>query len=257
MRRTADCYSYLWRRIPIRRVFGRTAQDEEHTFAIKTGIDVNDLRGQLVFDAGSGPGSIIKQLGRRGAHAVGGDLAVPDDAARSEREREYQFIQCDVTAPPFRPGTFDVVYSIGVIHHLIDWRSAVQSLARVTRKPEGKLAIWVYDRDRARFIRLDDALRWVTSRLSNPLMHGVANVIAPALPAIRRLQGARPRPIARGDRAHIVFDWLKAPHRWFHREYDLRDALAQDDWTLTYRSPHSLGLVFRSATTPQRKKAKA
>jgi hypothetical protein len=88
-------------------------------------------------------------------------------------------------------------------------------------------------------------------------MHGLAHLITPALPAIRRLQGARPRPIPSSDRVHVVFDWLKVPHRWFHRERDLCDALAPDEWTLTYRSPHSLGLAFRAVSSPHRKGAGA
>jgi SAM-dependent methyltransferase len=247
-RRTAACYSYLWSRIAVERVFGRTVEEEVRSFAVKTGVDVSQLGGRLVLDAGSGPGSTIKQLGSRGAHAVGADLVVPDDAGRAERAHEYQFVQCDITAPPFRHGMFDVVYSIGVIHHLTDWREAVQKLAQLTRKPAGQLSVWVYDRDRARFIGLDDALRWFTSRLPNPIMHRLAEWVAPALPVIRRLQGARPRPIASNDRVHIVFDWLKVPHRSFHRERDLQEALSRDEWELAYRSPHSLGLSFRHVT---------
>ena len=57
-----------------------------------------------------------------------------------------QVIQADLLRLPFAPGTFDAIYSIGVLHHTADTRTAFDALVRVL-KPGGRLAIWVYRRN--------------------------------------------------------------------------------------------------------------
>ena len=54
------------------------------------------------------------------------------------------FVQGDVTAPPFKPQSFDIVFSWGVLHHTPDTRRTFSAIAGVV-KLGGRLAIYVYE----------------------------------------------------------------------------------------------------------------
>jgi SAM-dependent methyltransferase/uncharacterized protein YbaR (Trm112 family) len=103
------------------------------------------LRGKWVLDAGCGPGRLIPIAAEAAEHVIGLDLGehVARARARSERLENVDFVQGSVLHPPFRPGTFDYVYSLGVLHHTPDPRAGVQRLARVLREG-GDMSIWVY-----------------------------------------------------------------------------------------------------------------
>src|SRR5262249_17410577 len=62
--------------------------------------------------------------------------------------------------------TFDVAFSIGVIHHLADPDAALQSLTRAV-KPNGHVLIWVYGRENMSWLLLvfDPVRRLFFSRL--------------------------------------------------------------------------------------------
>lgn len=49
-------------------------------------------------------------------------------------------VQCDAVEWPFRPGVADVVLVLGVLHHLSDWRSALERAA-LTVRPGGLLLL--------------------------------------------------------------------------------------------------------------------
>jgi SAM-dependent methyltransferase len=53
-------------------------------------------------------------------------------------------VQANLYEPAFAAGTFDVVWSFGVLHHLPDPRSGFRAIARLARPDGGIVAIWVY-----------------------------------------------------------------------------------------------------------------
>jgi SAM-dependent methyltransferase len=216
---------------------------------LKTGVDPAELRRKLVLDAGCGHGLTIAQLGALGAHAVGCDLVTGPAQERLERESLYDFVQGDILSPPFREHIFDLVYAIGVIHHIPAGASALHSLARLTRR-SGRLSIWVYADKSRRVSRFDDRLRGVTVRLPKRLVHAVSLVAAPIYPLVRRLQSAEERSIPWKCRPPMIFDWLKTPYRKFYRDGEVETCLARAGWSVAYRSPHRLGLSFVRSTAP-------
>ena len=94
---------------------------------------------------------------------------------------------------PFADGAFDVVYSIGVLHHTPDTKWAFLSLSRLV-KPGGRIAIWVY----STILRLmfgGELLRMITPRLPKPLLLRASKVAIPLyhvhrLPLVGRLSTA-------------------------------------------------------------------
>ncbi|HEX8173182.1 MAG TPA: methyltransferase domain-containing protein [Thermoanaerobaculia bacterium] len=107
--------------------------------------DTRAIAGKVVLDAGCGPGRLLPVPARAADYVVGLDFG--DHIERAARRcRDFDnvdFVQGSVLAPPFRRDTFDVVYSIGVLHHTPDPRGGALALSELV-KPGGAFAIWVY-----------------------------------------------------------------------------------------------------------------
>jgi SAM-dependent methyltransferase len=123
----------------------RTDGWSEETLREKTGLTPEQVRGKLVLDAGVGAGRYAEVLSRWGATVVGADLSFAVEAANTHfaRRTDVMLCQADIGALPFRPGTFDFIISIGVLHHTPDTHKYFSALPKLL-KPGGEIAIWVY-----------------------------------------------------------------------------------------------------------------
>jgi len=107
-------------------------------------------RSERILDAGCGAGLatstwLAPGWGRDGSAFVGADISAAIDTAR-ERLGEIEgttFIQADILALPFAPGSFDLVFSEGVLHHTPSTEAAFRALVRLLR-PGGEIMIYVY-----------------------------------------------------------------------------------------------------------------
>ena len=116
--------------------------------------------GQLVLDAGCGPGRHSAVLTRHGLRVVGVDLAwrFLEIAAA---ESEASFVRADVTAPPLRPGVFDAVICLcqggfGLLGGGADELLALAALVRMLR-PGGRIALTAFSAYYAFRWRQEDA----------------------------------------------------------------------------------------------------
>ena len=109
-----------------------------------------DWRGRDVLEAGCGIGTDAAQFARAGATYTGIDFSrTALDLARRRFEIDDlagTFLQESVTDLPFSDGSFDLVYSNGVIHHIPGTEQAVREFRRVLR-PGGTALVMVYHRD--------------------------------------------------------------------------------------------------------------
>jgi SAM-dependent methyltransferase len=136
----------------------RQDQPSEREFIAKTAFTPEFLSGKLVLDAGVGAGRYAELASRWGADVVGVDLSYAVEAAeRNLGTRDNVWIaQADIAALPFRPNSFDVIFSIGVLHHTPNTRAYFNKLVPLL-KPGGVIAIWVYPKNEAYIVRQ----RWV------------------------------------------------------------------------------------------------
>ena len=86
------------------------------------------LAEAAALDAGAGTGTAGDALRARGARVVGADRE-PDMVAHGARPA----VVADVTALPFRDGTFDLVVAAFVVNHLPDPVAGLAELRRTTR----------------------------------------------------------------------------------------------------------------------------
>ena len=156
-----ESFGRQWNRYDVAR-----DEEDEATFAVKTGVDPHDLNGKLVLDAGCGGGRYARLLGRHGARVVGVDLsaAVEKAATLCADLPGVAIVQADLLDLPLAERRFDLVFSIGVLHHSPDPRRAfAQVAARV--KPGGRLSVWLYRKNTPPQEWINSGLRVLTSRL--------------------------------------------------------------------------------------------
>jgi ubiquinone/menaquinone biosynthesis C-methylase UbiE/uncharacterized protein YbaR (Trm112 family) len=119
----------------------------ERRFRSETGWSQEWLAGKVVLDVGCGAGRFLEIASRSARDVIGLDYSEAVDAARENLvdRRNVHLVQADIYALPFRRGTFDALYCIGVIQHTPDPDAAVRSLPAVL-KPGGRIAITCYER---------------------------------------------------------------------------------------------------------------
>ena len=104
-------------------------------------------RGLRVLEIGVGMGADYEQWLRHGALATGVDLS-QSSLARAQQRCELAGLRPDLRHAdaedlPFSDGTFDVVYSYGVMHHSPDPQQCIREAWRVL-KPDGVARIMLY-----------------------------------------------------------------------------------------------------------------
>jgi SAM-dependent methyltransferase len=142
-------------------------------------IQPDFFKGKVVLDAGCGIGRHMYYAAEYGAaDVIGVDLS--EAVETSHRQVGLKFpnahvVQADIFMLPFRPGTFDFGYSIGVLHHLPDPQEGFNSVVK-TIKPGGSVFGWVYGYENNSIIHyFIDPLRKSITRY---LPHNVLTVIS-------------------------------------------------------------------------------
>jgi len=136
-------------------------------------------------DAGCGMGRWAHHVAGRGEVLLAVDLSASVEvAARTLAGKpNTHVVQADLHALPFRPAAFDLIYSLGVLHHLPKPEAGIRALVGHLR-PDGQfLAYFYYALDNRpwyfRYILpVVTALRLVVSRLPHPLARAVCFAIA-------------------------------------------------------------------------------
>lgn len=200
--RTKSTYSLQWNRFRILR-----PEEDRVTFRNRTGLTEADLAGALVLDAGCGMGRYLRMAAEMGARGVVGlDLS---EAVRAARDLTadlpgVELTRGDLLRPPFAVGTFDQIYSLGVLDHTPDPRAAFLAIARLL-KPGGRIAIWVYPRERPLLEAVVRVHRGVSTRLPVSWLLTLSRLMAPVGGLKRRLMASPRRLVNRaGVALHLL-----------------------------------------------------
>ncbi len=117
-----------------------------------------------ILDLGCGTGQMSLYLAHADRIVVGADLTraslqLASAAARRFRLERVQFVETDLHRPGLRDGSFDVVYSSGVLHHTSNPRASFSRMARLAR-PGGMIVLGLYNA----FARIPLRLRRLVAR---------------------------------------------------------------------------------------------
>jgi arsenite methyltransferase len=125
----------------------------------------------VLLDAGCGAAvSSLALFGSRlqRVRFVAADISNAVDVAVkrcAEREVSAAFLQDDLTTLPFEPGSIDVVFSEGVLHHTDSTRNALQRIAALL-SPGGRFLFYVYRKKGPIREFTDDYIRGLLQSLS-------------------------------------------------------------------------------------------
>ena len=235
----AGSFGFQWHRYDRTQLDNEACQVSERDFERKTGLTREQLQGKVVLDVGCGMGRFAEVATRWGARVVGIDLsAAAEVAARNLRDRDFLALQADVFALPFAPQSFDVIYSVGVLHHTPDCERSVKILPQYL-KPGGVLAVWLYS-GYNRWYRFSDLYRKVTTRLSPRTLHAFLRVTVPVINTVDA--GIRAIPLL-GRPVSGVVRHLFPVNRNKQPGWRVLDTL---DWySPRYQSKHTYEQVFR------------
>jgi len=263
-RRTRAGFAWEWERYP------GALEEDRRVFLEETQITAPDWRDKLVLDAGCGMGRYAEIALALGAEVIALDLS--DALFRLSpklggTEGKLHLVQGDLLHPPLKPETFDIVYSLGVLHHTPDAAASFRRVATLVKRG-GLLSVWVYGTpgsyssfrsnplrpDRARLKRvlpavwavvwarrvLSDGLRKVTTRLPIPVLYALCFPLAAlgAAPALKYLTFS----VHRDFRVRWIenFDWLSPPYQSKHTKEEVEGWFEAAGFDVVRRLEHGM-----------------
>jgi SAM-dependent methyltransferase len=141
---TANAFATSWNNLPA----GSVYTDDQFSDWFEP-IRREDVENKKVLELGCGNGSLLVHMAKwNPAQLIGVDLGESVKSATSNMQRtgfaNYDVRKADLTE--FSSDGFDIVYSIGVLHHLKEPFAGFQSVLRNTRD-DGRFHCWVYAKE--------------------------------------------------------------------------------------------------------------
>jgi SAM-dependent methyltransferase len=249
---SSDTYAYSfglqWNRYRETQLDSRNGQRRSYqAFVARTGFDPSKFAGKRVLDVGCGAGRFTELFADAGAEIVAVDLSSAVEAANKNvgQRRGVHVVQADLFSLPFLPASFDLVFSLGVLHHTPSAERATRGLIPFLRA-EGTLAVWLYATSPVPWgDPLDNAWRSVTRRFPPETLFNLARVAVPLGSLLRTISrvplvggkavalysSVLPKVSLDPDPAWRVldtFDWWSPRYRSFHTYQQVEAWLDQE-----------------------------
>jgi SAM-dependent methyltransferase len=127
--------------------------------------------GKVGLEVGCGAGRHADRNSKLAKTHIAVDLSRAVDSAfpRNRNNENCHVVQADCFNLPFKEGTFDYVYCLGVLQHMHNPPEGFRYLAKQPG-PGGKLLINVYQSSRPVLLGILEGLRKITTRMSNPAL---------------------------------------------------------------------------------------
>ena len=174
-----DTFSFEWNRFHDVQIDILNATDRsEKTFEGQTGWSPSDLVGKRLLDVGVGAGRFAEVVSRWGGEVVGVDLSFAVDAAYGNvgKRENVHIVQADLFRLPFHEGTFDAMYSLGVLHHTPDTKMAFDAVVPYL-KHGGEFAVFLYAY--GHYSYFSDLWRKITTRVSYRIIYYLTSLSIP------------------------------------------------------------------------------
>ncbi len=230
------------------------AHDDEDraTFQAKTGLSLDELKGLRILDAGCGGGRYSKIAGEAGATVIGVDHteAVEKAASLCRHLPNVHFAQADLKRLPLESESFDAVFSIGVMHHDANTREVFDAVARMV-KPGGRMAVWLYRRNRWWQEVLNDWLRDRTTAMQPDRLERLC-VWGARLGGVPLLNTTLNKVVSFSNHPNYenricdTFDWYAPEYQHHHTVAELTEWFREAGFTdLSVLPPERTGRFYR------------
>jgi SAM-dependent methyltransferase len=255
--RTRDSFGYEWTRLyPEHGHLSAEWQAERDIFLEYTRTVPSDYRGKLVLDAGCGNGRYAKLANDWGARVVAVDISSAVDIAQKNvgDRADVDVVQADLFKLPFRPATFDVAYSIGVLHHTPDARGAFERIQPLVR-PGGFFSIFIHGQGNRALYATNRLLRRWTAKAPYSTTWRFCLVLTAVGKGLEKIPFVGPVLYLVGRQVlffspdqHNNFDHFSAGFTSFHRKEEIRSWYAGwDDVAVRYAGVASESIYARGA----------
>jgi len=258
--RTRDSFGYEW--TTLYPEHGHTPAErraERDIFLEYTRTIPSEFRGKLVLDAGCGNGRYAMLASDWGARVVAVDISSAVDVAQANvgRRPDVAVVQADLFRLPFRPATFDAAYSVGVLHHTPDAKTAFARL-RPLVKPGGFLSMFIHGQGNRVLYAANRVLRGWTAKASYRTTWNFCLVLTAAARMLAKIPFVGPVLYLVGRQAiffspdqHNNFDHYSAGFTSFHRKEEIRGWYdGWDDVVVRYAGVASESIYARGTAPP-------
>ncbi len=258
---TANAFANSWNNLPRKPIYS----PEQHAEWMAP-LTAKELEGKTVLELGCGNGSLLFYSGTWNPRSlVGVDLGASVRSAEAimaqGKFKAWKIVQADLTEFSAEPS--DIVYCIGVLHHLKQPERGLDAVLRNV-KPGGAFHCWVYAKEGNGVVRtLVEPLRRVVSHWPWPVVkYGMATPLAvpfflyaKGVSRLSNLPGVSRLPLrsycqwaARREFAffrHVAFDQLVTPQTTFFDRKTIEAWLASRPDV----DPQSTYILFRNGNS--------
>lgn len=222
----AGNFSLQWTRFRRTQIDAYSGIDHsERRFRSETGWSPEDVMGRLMLDCGCGAGRFSAVSSSWGGRVVAVDLSAGAVEAcaltLAELGHAADVVQASIYRLPFRPASFDLLFSLGVLQHTPDPIAAARALPRFL-SPGGRLAYWVYERRPSRYLLPRTYIRALTRRLPLGINMVLSRILVAVFFPVTLLLSLVP-----GLRRLVPLAPISARHYWGHLS-----VRQQWEWTL-------------------------
>jgi len=253
--RSRDSFGYEWTKLYPEHGHGTAEwQAERDIFLEYTRTVPSDFRGKLVLDAGCGNGRYAKLVNDWGGRVVAVDISSAVEIAQRNvgGRADVDVVQADLFRLPFRPDSFDVVYSVGVLHHTPDAKGAFERIRPLVR-PGGFFSIFVHGQGNRVLYATNRWLRRWTATASYGTTWRFSQVLTALGRVLDRIPFVGPVLYLVGRQViffspdqHNNFDHYSAGFTSFHRKEEIRGWYAEwEDVAVRYAGVASESIYAR------------
>lgn len=227
-------------------------------------LGIEDLKDKNVADIGSGMGRIVSNLIELGCAHVTAIEPSPEAFAVLKRNTEIyadKITYINAQGDEIPKGNFDLVLSLGVLHHIVDPAPVVRA-AHAALGDGGKFLVWLYGKEgNGLYLTLVSPLLRFTSAAPTWVIMGVSFVLTPIADFYTLLCRFMPLPMGKyfvnvyarfNFRARwlALFDQLHTTHAKYYTRTEAQELLENNGFTnikLFHRHGYSWSVIGEKA----------
>lgn len=234
--------------------WGYTVEERVAQFLLETQVDNSWCKDKVILDAGCGNGSLSEGISKLGAEVIGIDYSSSVFQAELSRNSELvHFINGDLQNPPFEANSFDLVTSIGVLHHTPNTYNSFVEVAKLV-KPGGIFYLWLYRKPEQFHLRylkypIFDLIRLIVSRLPNSLQAIFVKPYAGLVKSYHKIKDPSYKDIPFYEYVVSAYDDFTPRWRHYHTPIEVSTWFYENGFSVPslshWDNPYGFGMVAK------------